>query len=279
MNEQKNMLYRKDNIRKYIPSYWHKHQEYRIAIFYEGFGKWFVDYGMEVFQTGDIIFIGPDTEEFLLNDSVFFENNDLRCCWSELYFYEDLFPVNFRLMPEFDEIVSVLDKARRGIIYHGDEKLRNSLIAAFDRFSASSPLEQVMVLFEILMTMFHATSGVLVAPGKNDPGTVDQLPVNRTYSYLLKNLGEDIKLDDVADYACQNSSALCRTFKASTGQSIFSCLQELRLNQASRLLLESDMGIPQVAIECGFGSAAQFKRLFSKKMGIGAADYRKLYQK
>ena len=276
---QKGYMYREDKIRKYIPSSWSSHPEYRIVIFYEGFGKWFVGHGMKEVGAGDIVFIGPDTEEIFLNDSVFFENNDLRCCWSVLSFYDDIFPVNFRIMPECDEIVSVLDKSRSGLLYHADDQLRQTLVALFDRFAGALGLNQILVLNEILLTLSRAGSGVQVSPSKTDASAKEQLPVYRTFNYLLKNLSEDIKLDEVASFAGQNASALCRSFKAATGQSIFSCLQELRLNQASRMLIESPLGIPQVAVECGFGSSTQFNRLFSKKMGIRAVDYRKLYQK
>ena len=48
----------------------------------------------------------------------------------------------------------------------------------------------------------------------------------------------------------------------------------IRMEQAKRLLLESQMAIPKVALAAGFKTASYFVQVFRQEIGITPARYR-----
>lgn len=65
-------------------------------------------------------------------------------------------------------------------------------------------------------------------------------PTEQVYAYLRANFKDDLGLDRLARIANQNPSSLCRSFKARTGKTIRSVLNEIRIKHACRLLTPSD---------------------------------------
>ena len=264
---------------KYFPSEQLSSAEYNLVQVLEGAGKCFVgSMGMKDVKAGDLFLIAPQTEVVFLSDSVYFGNNDLQSSWNILSFPEKVLPVNYKVMPEFADIYALLRMSRMGLLFSGDSFLEEDVFDLLDPFPMQTPLAQTLTLYRVLKRL-SSGSGATVAPRRGDAaGLESQLPISRTYSYLIRNLREEVKLSDVAEYAGQNRSALCRRFKAETGQSILACLQEMRLSQAARLLVESGLPTAQIATECGFGSLNQFNRQFKTRMGISPAGYRERFQ-
>ena len=46
---------------------------------------------------------------------------------------------------------------------------------------------------------------------------------------------------------------------------------------AQRLLEETDLGVDEVAAECGFGSGALLRHHFRKVVGVAPGDYRRTF--
>jgi AraC-like DNA-binding protein len=52
-------------------------------------------------------------------------------------------------------------------------------------------------------------------------------------------------------------------------------VNEIRINEASRLLIQSDKSISQISFECRFETLSYFNRVFFNKKGITPSVYRK----
>lgn len=66
--------------------------------------------------------------------------------------------------------------------------------------------------------------------------------------------------------------------KETTGKTVLQHVHQLRVQEAQRLLEQSDMSCTDIAYEAGFGDQSYFIKQFRKWMGITPARYRKLYQ-
>ena len=51
-------------------------------------------------------------------------------------------------------------------------------------------------------------------------------------------------------------------------------LRSIRIDQAARLLLESELNITEVALEVGFGNLSYFSRIFAEETGFSPNKYR-----
>lgn len=95
--------------------------------------------------------------------------------------------------------------------------------------------------------------------------------------YLNKHLSEKITLEMISEHMNMNGSYLCRMFKKDTGQSIFNCLTEIRIDRAVNILKNKDSTIKELAVEIGMEDQFYFNRVFKKKLGMSPTEFRKKY--
>ena len=104
-------------------------------------------------------------------------------------------------------------------------------------------------------------------PGKTSILAVTYINQN----YYKPTLG----LTDVAKYIHTNTAYLSRVFKQEMGIGISEYLNRLRMEQAARLLRETNIKIVSVAEKVGIEDAHYFSSLFKRYMGTSPSLYRK----
>ncbi len=75
---------------------------------------------------------------------------------------------------------------------------------------------------------------------------VDSLRVNKVQDYVEEHYMEEIRLSTLADMVGMTSVSFSRFFRHSTGQTFSDYLIAVRLEHASRLLLDSHLPIAEV---------------------------------
>ncbi|MHA6484859.1 helix-turn-helix domain-containing protein [Paenibacillus sp. strain BS8-2] len=88
---------------------------------------------------------------------------------------------------------------------------------------------------------------------------------------------EPMELSDVAATLHVSPSQASRLFQQELGRGYKDILLELRVNEAKRLLLQSDINVTEVGLESGFQSVASFFRQFKHITGLSPLDYRQKY--
>ena len=102
--------------------------------------------------------------------------------------------------------------------------------------------------------------------------------VARILDYLGANFHEPITLDMLSKEVGLSTFRISHLVKEQTGKTILQHVHQLRVQEAQRLLEQSDMSCTDIAYEAGFGDQSYFIKQFRKWMGITPARYRKLYQ-
>ncbi|WP_431689401.1 GlxA family transcriptional regulator [Hahella sp. NBU794] len=69
-----------------------------------------------------------------------------------------------------------------------------------------------------------------------------------------------------------------RRFKDATGQTPINYLQNLRIENAKRLIETTRMSIESITFEVGYEDSNSFRRLFSERVGTTPSSYRKKFQ-
>lgn len=88
------------------------------------------------------------------------------------------------------------------------------------------------------------------------------------------DLGDDLRLDEVASAAGVSRYHFCRTFQAMTGWTVMGYVRARRLSRAAELLRDGGKPIVEVALDCGFGSQQAFTRSFSDFFGVSPGAVR-----
>lgn len=102
------------------------------------------------------------------------------------------------------------------------------------------------------------------------------LLLNRILEYISENYKTIENLDEIADKFFITKHHLCRKFKSSTGLSVFEYINTLKIHQACLLLLQTDLSILEICLECGFNSQGYFSRIFKAYTGMTPNRYRKV---
>lgn len=84
-----------------------------------------------------------------------------------------------------------------------------------------------------------------------------------------------LQLTDLAKTYFVNAKYAGRIFKRDMGRSFSEHLNKTRLAVAESKLIYSTASITQIAVDCGFGSASYFNRLFKNEYGMSPGEYRK----
>jgi len=85
---------------------------------------------------------------------------------------------------------------------------------------------------------------------------------------------EPLELTDIADALRVSPSRASHLFQQELGRSFKECLLQLRINEAKRLLISTNLSAADVCFESGFQSIPSFYRLFKSVAGISPLEYR-----
>lgn len=87
----------------------------------------------------------------------------------------------------------------------------------------------------------------------------------------------NITLTECADALGVHHTYIWKILKMEKGKSFSDYLEEYKLNEAKRLLLQTDMTVAEIAQELNYTNAQNFIRFFSKGTGVTPGKFRKLY--
>ena len=119
-----------------------------------------------------------------------------------------------------------------------------------------------------ILEMIKLIRGAKIGENKNNP------VVHRAKTLIENSFAEEITVMEIAEKLNISVHYLCHVFKAETGITPIDYRNSVKLTMAKKLLLGTDNKIADIALECGFGSASYFSKLFSKNEGITPAEYR-----
>ena len=112
------------------------------------------------------------------------------------------------------------------------------------------------------------------------PGTRQQRQfVSRLRDYLVENkyyTTYDIDIQELTSKMATNRTSLFEALKAVAGKTPMEFINDLRLDEAKRLLDDSNLTIETIAIECGFYTSRTFYRQFRERYRISPTEYRKI---
>lgn len=97
--------------------------------------------------------------------------------------------------------------------------------------------------------------------------------VSRAKEYVQSELPGACLVSEIAASLGKSAEHLSRTFRAQEGLSIKSYITDQRIRFASKLMVDGEMKIYQIAEASGFASVEHFSRTFKRIMGISPKHY------
>jgi transcriptional regulator GlxA family with amidase domain len=102
--------------------------------------------------------------------------------------------------------------------------------------------------------------------------------VRKCEDWLKQNFREIDAISQVTQVAGIPERTLKRRFKSATGTSLIGYVQNLRVEEAKKLLESSDLPVEEVSAESGYSDTSFFRRLFKRLTGLTPSHYRRMFQ-
>lgn len=255
----------REDILPYLYNHWHYHPEVELTLIRKGRGTRLVGDSLEPFAEGDLILLGKNLPHLWRGDGIYFKKiPGLKMEAIAIHFQENCLGDGFFQLPEMKMIHDLLQKARRGIKLTG--KLKADIVDKMEGMLRAKDAERITLLLDILhLIAVSSNTRILSSAGFTryyDVSNTDR--INLIYDYTFNNFQDKMTIADVAKISSISKHSFCRYFKTRTLKTYWQFLMEIRIGQACKFLIESDMSVAQVCYACGFNNLSNFNRYFKK---------------
>jgi AraC-like DNA-binding protein len=96
-------------------------------------------------------------------------------------------------------------------------------------------------------------------------------------AYIDRHRREPVRLEQVAQIAHVSPSRIRHVFKEVTGVSFKEYVTQVRVAEAKRLLLSTDLPVAEVAQMVSYTNVSQFYKVFDRSCSMSPAQYRRYY--
>ena len=258
----------------YFPSLRHFHPEVEILLVVQGTGTRYVGDSVEPFASGDLVMIGPN-----VSHEWFSEKKSDAGTSEAIYilFNPDILGSDFWNLPESKIILKIIQQSERGIKLTG--KTRDDVAALMKRIDTSYGFTRITLLMTILeMIAFNGEYQYLATPVvQNTINERDSERLNKVYKYVLDNCYQEISLESASSIANLSKPAFCRYFKKRANKTFVRFLNEIRVGQACRLLVNENQSVADICYTCGYNNISYFIRQFRAITGFTPLGYRKKF--
>lgn len=256
----------------YPVPYLHWHREMQVIWVKEGHGTSIIGNHIQAFKPDEIYIVGANQPHlFKASDD---NQRSIRLICLYIDHHKTLSGVQ-QQVPELGALVDFLQMADNGLQVPdecvqavGQDIMKVKSRKGFDRFVYF--LKFVKTLIDIgSWHEWTPLSSVLSAYTVDVSDRLDLI-----YRYTLDHYMNEITLEEIASVACMTPNAFCSYFKKYTRKTYFAFLNDLRVSEACKKLLNGEYHtISAVAYASGFVNTITFNRVFRKAMAMTPSEY------
>lgn len=189
--------------------------------------------------------------------------------------YEDLFRKCFpkvRFKPESNLVVA--DRTGRIVTASGATSWHDLAIHIISRHC--SPGEALRIA-KVYLLKWHGEGQLPYASLVRRQPHADAI-VRKAESWLAGHYREPHAVAAVVRHCGIPERSLKRRFATATGSPLITCVQNLRIEEAKRLLESAAIASDDIAVLVGYENQAFFRRLFKRRTGLTPGAYRRMFQ-
>jgi AraC family transcriptional regulator len=98
--------------------------------------------------------------------------------------------------------------------------------------------------------------------------------INKVLAFVHANYRDPVPLAKIAQAAGVHPVHLVRSFRRVQGHTLGEYVRRLRIEEACRKLVMTDLKITEVGLECGFSDHSHFARVFGRHVGTSPSRFR-----
>jgi YesN/AraC family two-component response regulator len=249
--------------------YWHFHPEYEIVYVETESGFRHIGDHISKYEGSDIALIGPNIPHLNFDYGVKTTVNTVVVQMKENFLGQHFFS-----LPEIAAIKNLFEKAKSGVAFYGEtKKLAGEKLK---QLTALSHFEQLISLLQVfnLLANSNEIEMLKARPVANASVLKEQQRLQKVYHFIETNYQNEIDVNAVAKFCNLTTAAFCRYFKKSTHYTFTDFLNQFRINQSKKILLQNKT-ITEACYESGFANISYFNKTFKKITGENPSAFKK----
>jgi AraC-like DNA-binding protein/quercetin dioxygenase-like cupin family protein len=259
-----------------FPFHWHYHPEVEMTLIVRGQGIRFVGDSAEEFSDGDLCLLGANIPH----------------CWAShkdalpgvssfvIQLLPDSWGATFWNLPETRSIGQLLDRARCGLKVQGSVRGEIEQLFRFMQQQPHGSLQRVDTLLEMLHCLAGSRDSQSLATEayQQPPAAEANGKLGRILGFIHAHLDPEMTQHEVAAAVGLSPQAFSHFFHRSLGTSYVSYVNELKIRNACRALIETDQRITEIALGAGFNNLSHFNSQFRRRRHTTPRAFRRQVQ-
>lgn len=262
----------------YYPTPWHFHPEYELVLVTESKGKRFVGDNISRFAPGNLALLGSYLPHTYRNEDAYYKSNPkLRAKSIVVHFTEQSFGERCMNLPEMQAIQNLLARSVKGLDVLGKTNMvvskRMNELLALQGLSRWLKLLEILDILSKSKELRYISNNTMIGNNKTESARM-----NTVLQFVEQCFNREITVNEIADKINMAPNSFSRYFSQRTRKSFTGYVNEVRLNHASSLLIETNKTVTDISLDCGFSNLSNFNRQFRNIYKISPLQFRKQYQ-
>jgi AraC-like DNA-binding protein len=255
----------------HIYSTLHQHPELQMMLIRKSAGTVVIGGYIGEFHPGDVFVIGSNIPHVFRNEEPYYTENGNAVADVIYVFLDDKLIKNELL--NFIEINSLFHIARQGLKLKG--QLKSRVAPLIDNLIRVHAFDQYFGVLNILNILSKSEEFVVLNSEiiRQRIDENDGKRLNDVIQYTFERYADRITLEEISEVANMVPSAFCRFFKQRTRKTYFDFLNEIRIRNACKLLLNKDTTVVEICFKSGFNNLSYFNRKFKDVTGFSPLKY------
>jgi AraC-like DNA-binding protein len=251
---------------------YHTHEELQLILMVKGYGTAYIGDKILQFKAGDVYLLGQNLPHVFKDELT---GDDYEVESISIFFLPDFMGEGFLSLPESRQLSLLFTESIRGIKIERElaKVTEDRIWQVFNK----SGLDRLLALVGTLELIAQSeTLNFISSPGYHKPKrSVDGQKINDVFDFMMANYSREIRLDEIAEVAHMSSTAFCRYFKHHTRKTYSLFLNEIRIGQACKMLVDDQLSVGEICYKSGFNNISNFNRQFKKITGYTPTAYQK----
>ena len=248
---------------------WHYHPEIELVYINNGKGKRQVGLHLSNYDEGDLVMIGTNVPHTGFTEYFDKERKEV-----VVQFKPDFLGNSLEKVLEFKNIKRLFEISKRGLVFSGNTK--KTIGISMLGLQYETPLQKVLTLIKILNDLSISKDVTVLNSENFDSESIQENErIKKVFNYIKLNYKEEVSLNEVSELVFMTPPSFCRYFKSKTNKTFTTFLNEYRINNALKLLAQSELDIKNICFQCGYNNFSHFNRLFKKQISMTPSEFRK----
>jgi AraC-like DNA-binding protein len=254
----------------------HFHEEFELTYIGESYGKLYIGNSIVDFRKGDLFLFAPRLIHCFKNPKgyeVINKSAKAICVW----FMPDFLGGEFLRRKQTVMLNTLLQKSEYGLQF---SKPSSEIIDLIKSISLAKNLHGVISLLLILEKLSVQKRVTILSDTRLNKYYYkhsNDKKIEKVMDYVQRNYRTKFRAKEVAGLINMSEAGFSRFFKSRTEANFTEFVNDIRLSEARKLLIETKKSIQDISIDCGYDNLSYFNRQFKSHNNMSPKVFREYF--